>query len=204
MLRALDEAQKYQRKQLGIDILTEMKREASSWMETHPWRPFQQQIWNILESDGNKDYIYWLKDEMGGTGKSTFKKIWFLLHQDTTLIFTESGKRDILHIARKVVNRKVVIFDFPMGTDMKEIDYTCIENLHDNSFTVAKFDGEMHMGKKGHVLVIANQEPVWGNIRASRWRFGEIHTPEDTITWKQVGNSPTGGVTFTDVPLLDL
>ena len=198
MLTALDSAMRRHQTQLKINKLKAMKQEAENWMLEHPWRPFQRVAWRILE-EGARDYIYWIKDPVGGRGKTTMKKIFFLFHPKDTVILSETTKKDILHIALKIEDRNYIIFDFAMGTEMTNIDYTTIENLHDNVFSSGKYDGDQTVDRMPRLICLANQEPQWSKVRLSRWRFTEVTGEDAPLKWSRVVKNDSEEIQFEDV-----
>ena len=123
-------------------------------------------------------------------GKTTFVRLFYLTHLDTTTVLSDTGKKDALHASSKKDARKVVIVDLPMSTDMAMVDYNCLENLKDNLYTSSKFDGRTPMGRATVMLILSNSEPDYCKFRLSRWRIAFLTDSVQPLIWK--------GVTFDD------
>ena len=136
-------------------MITELlQTETNDWLNNNALYPYQEQLWKLCEERADPDHIHWVIDANGGKGKTTFKRLFYLTHLDTTTVLSSTSKKDALHASSK----KVVIVDLSMSTNMAMLDYSCLENL--KTHTSAKFDGHTPMGNPPAVmLILSNNEP---------------------------------------------
>ena len=183
MIKALNEADYMIERQRRIDLRMELVGESREWYEHVEMYPWQRTVWNRLAAPPDARNILWVFDKTGGRGKSTLMRHYYYLNYDTTLVFTNVPKKDLLYQAGQKVIRKVVIINLTKSDKVDELDYSAYENLKDNLFTVSKYHGDMVDGKPLTILILANDEPAYGGMILDRWNIGEIMKHDSPIQW---------------------
>lgn len=139
-------------------------------------RPWQQNILNILDSDGDDRTIHWYWEPDGGMGKTTFQK-WLYLNRDGVLIL--SGKAsDMKHAIIQYIEKNgetpdIILVNIPKSS-IDFVSYQGLEEIKDMCFFSGKYEGGMVVGPNPHVIVFANEEPHYEKMTNTRWNVVRI------------------------------
>lgn len=142
------------------------------------WRPWQQNIIDILEGPVNDRQIIWILDPKGGSGKSVLAR-YIEDYMNGIMLTQMGGAKDtatILQGAKPLSDRPIVI-DLPRQAEMKEI-YSPIEMIKNGRMTVVKYTGGMLRWRPGHVVVMANFPPNMTAWSPDRYRIIELKGTE--------------------------
>lgn len=147
------------------------------------WKPWQQEVIDIAESEEDTRSIYWIFEEDGNSGKSfLYKYLW--AKYDCCLA---SGKRgDVLYSINQYMTKtkkepKLILLDIPRSIESQFISYTCLEELKNGLFLSGKYESE-----EGafidipHIIVFSNREPEYHKMSADRWKVKRI-TPDNLL-----------------------
>lgn len=139
------------------------------------WRPWQQQIIDIVTEECNdRRSIWWFYDPKYKAGKSTLAE--YLVYEHDAAIL--SGKTaDVLH---GYDDEPIAIFDIPKDAPQEWIPYGAIEKIKDGLYFSGKYEGRVHKrGFKAHVIVFANCLPKEGCWDPARTKLVQLSEPED-------------------------
>lgn len=143
-------------------------------------RPWQQKLWDILIGDPNPRDIYWIYEELGNTGKSTFAKHCVCNLPDCAVL---NGKAsDVMNAVLMYLQKhkkflKTIICDIPRSTIGDKgvcISYGGFENIKNGCFYSGKYEGGMVVGPNPHMVIFANCRPDPGKFSEDRVRLYEI------------------------------
>lgn len=137
-------------------------------MQATTWKPFQQQIIDMIAKDSDGRKIVWIWEHQGGTGKSKVLVPYLQEHRGA-LVIDPTAKRDVMrtikakHDECELFRAKPIIFlNIPRAkndTVKRPEMYGLLEQIQDN-FLDAK-SGQMLKweGIYPHVFVTANEPP---------------------------------------------
>lgn len=142
------------------------------------WKPWQQDIINVLESTPDRRKIYWIQDDIGNSGKSFLCK-YIALKYDAIIC---SGKtNDIFNQLNnwRLKNPKVMrlppcLVDVPRS-EFSHINYAAIESLKNGLIYSGKYEGGKVYGLSPHVIIFANSPFKEGQMSEDRWVHINLH-----------------------------
>lgn len=140
------------------------------------WRPWQQQVIDIIEGPIDNRAIHWFWEETGSVGKSFLAKYVSLKYN----AIIASGKQNdvfnqVLEWVKKNGRRpRVVIVDCPRSA-IEYIHYGCIEAVKNGMLYSGKYEGGRCIFYTPHVIVFANELPQKKKMSADRWCIWEIN-----------------------------
>lgn len=137
------------------------------------WRPWQQQIIDIMETEPNSRTINWFWESNGNTGKSFLAKYLYLKYG----AIIADGKKDNVFNQVKIyleghprMDIKLVILDIPRYNLGYE-NYGVLEKLKDGLIYSGKYEGGVCVFNAPHVVVFANQPPDETRFSEDRWNI---------------------------------
>lgn len=142
------------------------------------WKPWQQNVLDIIESKANRRTINWFWEAKGNVGKS-FLCLYLDCKYD--VIICDGKKGDVfnqINVWRTTYpNRKapsVIICDIPRSYKDCQISYGCLEKIKDGLIYSGKYEGgKIRMGPV-HIICFANHEPDLEELSEDRWNVVEI------------------------------
>lgn len=140
------------------------------------WKPWQQQILNLLETEPDERSIYWVYDEKGNVGKSFLAKYIDIKYD---AVIASGKKNDIFNqIAEYYEERKkypqTVICDIPRCTEEKFISYAALEAIKNGHIYSGKYTGKKMIFLNPHVIVFSNSLPSRNKFSEDRVKLIEI------------------------------
>ena len=150
-----------------------MEEEADEGQQIIAWRPFQQDILTMVNSEASDRAIYWIYSLQGQVGKSRLATELITLHD--ALIVDPQKTKGALDLIRKQCDESpkfeanpILIFDLvrSASTDAKKL-YQTLETIQ-GSFSDS--DGTQTWQTPPHVIVFANDTPETGRLSADRLR----------------------------------
>lgn len=131
-------------------------------------RPWQQKLFDIVKCKEPEDRkIYWIYDELGNTGKTSFIK-YCIFHLGHVKFTTCTKSADILTVADP--NASAYLINFTRTTE-NFAPYMAVEQLSDGLIS----DGKLKkmainmMTDPNLVMIFANWRPNYNTISADRW-----------------------------------
>lgn len=149
-------------------------------LDLYPW---QEKLASMVANAPDDRCIYWIFEENGNAGKTTFQK-WLFLHSPNVVVISGKGadmKNSIIEYkkANNVLPRTVLI-NIPRCQDTGFLSWQGIEEIKDMFFYSGKYEGGMVCGKPPHVFIFANVPPDTTKLSSDRWRIWRICT-DNTI-----------------------
>ncbi len=146
----------------------------------HQW---QKDITNIClkQCVPHSREIYWLTDEEGCAGKTSWAKHMCIKYQDTHGVLFVSGKASDMKfaIADMAENQgrypKIIILGIPRARSSLAVSYPGLEELKDGIFFSTKYKSSMVIYNTPHIVVLANSKPLEGRLTSDRikeWDLG--------------------------------
>lgn len=142
-------------------------------VETHPLRPWQENLYNLLKHKPNNRQIVFVVDEVGDQGKSWFADYYEMLHEDRTQIIIPGKKADMAYAVDE--EKSVFFFDCPRSKQGDFIQYDFLEELKNGRIFSPKYEsGIKRFPKKPHVIVLMNEFPDDSKLSKDRYLIYEI------------------------------
>lgn len=136
------------------------------------WKPWQEQVLNIIKNKPDKRKIHWFWDEYGNVGKSYLFK-YIVCKYDPIIC---DGKKDNvfnqikiwLECHKETEHPEIIILDIPKsGSDY--VNYSVIEQVKNGCIYSGKYEGGVCVYKIPHIIVFANFEPPRGAWSQDRY-----------------------------------
>lgn len=138
------------------------------------FRPWQQEIIDMVNTKPDDRKIYWYFDEVGGKGKTSLAKYLCVNYNCVYATGKASDIKYLLHSffeqdeAKK--NSLIVIFDLTRSTE-NYVSYQAIEEIKNGIFMNTKYECKQHIFNSPWVLVFANFEPETEKLSMDRWEI---------------------------------
>jgi len=140
------------------------------------FRPWQKQVWDMLEKKPDDRSIIWIRDLKGGAGKSRFTR-WMLVNKLAVVFKQFGGTRDSASIIADEISRgwdqRIIICDLSREFEERQI-YAALECLKDGMVTTTKYVGKSVAFKCPHIVVFANFWPDVIKMSLDRWRLYNV------------------------------
>lgn len=160
--------------QIYTNIETEKSRKEmleEAYYKNVTWRPWQQKIIDICETEPDSRTINWIWEDKGNTGKSFLCKYLWIKYD----AIVADGKKDNIFNQIKIwldnnkknASPKVVILDVPRR-NIEYVNYQAIEQMKNGFIYSGKYEGGVCAYKHPHVFIFANEEPnytAWSEDR---------------------------------------
>ena len=138
------------------------------------WKPWQQQVLDILSKEPDSRTVNWFWEETGGVGKSFLCKY---LKLTQPCLIADGKKDNVLHQLCKMLDDglepKIVILDIPRhGKDY--MNYGLIEQIKDGCIYSGKYEGGDCIIDNVHVIIFANFAPDESKFSEDRWNIVNV------------------------------
>nr|WAE42998.1 MAG: replication associated protein [Cressdnaviricota sp.] len=147
------------------------------------WKPWQQEILNIISGKPDNRAIYWYWCEKGNSGKS-FVSDYITLTRN--VILGDGKSNDVIYqiasMVENLIKPEIVLIDIPRN-NTKKIPYGTLEKIKNGIIFSGKYESIKVVIPKPHVIIFANKPPDINEMSADRWRIvcvDEIDTPFET------------------------
>lgn len=148
----------------------EGKEDVLSEFANVKWKPWQQQIIDLVDSKPDRRSVNWIWSILGDVGKSYLTS--YLVAAKSAFLVTGGRQTDILYAYN---NERIVVFDIARAyVDNVDYLYTVMENFKNGMFLNSKFVSGMRVFKVPHVIVFANFEPNYKKLSEDRWRVKQV------------------------------
>lgn len=142
------------------------------------WRPWQQNVIDIVSGATSQRTIYWLYEKTGAVGKTFLCK--FLSLEDSTLI-CEGKKGDVFNQVNVAIEAgiepKLVICDIPR-VSLEYVSYQSLEALKNGLMYSGKYEGGKCIFNHPKVVCFANELPKINAMSLDRWMIYRIENNE--------------------------
>lgn len=134
-------------------------------------RPWQKYIYLYAKHNRNDREILWIKDPVGGRGKSAIIK--YLVSRGLAVPITAAKAADILHVATKYKSKCYIVnLTRTRGGSVDDDElYQAIENIKDGLWLSPKYDSDIVCRDWATVIVMANEPPKVNKMTYDRWNI---------------------------------
>lgn len=140
------------------------------------WKPWQQQVIDIIESPRDDRTINWFWEPTGNVGKSFLAK-YLVLKYDAIIA---DGKKDnvFAQTLKWIENHNeqdpiLILLDIPRY-NKEYINYGVLESLKNGMIYSGKYEGGIACFESPHVIVFSNSRPDTDKLSYDRWNIVEI------------------------------
>lgn len=132
------------------------------------YRPYQQNLANLLENEPHPRKIIFVVDPVGNTGKSWFVRKWLSDHDESTQCLSVGKRDDIAHVVCE--SKRYFFFDLPRSQS-EYLQYSVLEQLKDQQVFSPKYHSKMkRITNRPHVVVFMNEEPDRNKLSGDRYQ----------------------------------
>lgn len=131
----------------------------------HDW---QKYLIDIIEKKPDDRLVYWVIDEEGGKGKSTFCKYVDWNYEGALVCGGELKDIAFAITEMKPCEKNIFMFDIPRSSKNR-ISYASLESIKNGHFFSPKYESKKYIGPKPHVIVFSNFLPEWEKLSMDRW-----------------------------------
>lgn len=138
------------------------------------FKPWQNEIIDIINTEPDDRTIHWYWSENGGVGKSCFIKYLVVKHKAKFLC---KGKfADIINIIFNTDMDKtnILCFDLPRNTGNK-ISYDALECIKNGLISNTKYETGDKVFNPPHIFIFANAPPEEGRMSDDKWKITELN-----------------------------
>lgn len=157
--RALDEFAREERNIKGKESMEQLVAKQNL-------RPWQQQLFDILEGDTDDRTMIWVHEPIGNVGKSSFCN--HSIVKQNACVLQPGKKADLAFVYDR---QPIVIFDCARTASEGGMDvvYSLCENIKDGRIFSTKYESVMKVFKPPHVVIFSNSEPDWEKWSVDRY-----------------------------------
>lgn len=156
---------KHQRQQIAI------RRRMQEDAKQIVWKPWQQQVIDIISREPDSRAIHVVLDPQGGAGKSYLSRNYGVLHKDKILEMAAGRKADMLYVASQKIGYDTIFIDLCRGDFEEQLSYAAIEALKNGSYISTKYESKQVYGGPVHVVIFTNRPLDYTKLSADRWRI---------------------------------
>lgn len=137
---------------------------------------WQKEIVEIVKTEPHPRHIYWYVDEQGGKGKSELCR-YLCLEEDAILL---TGKASDMKYGIMKYNEKrgyypeTILIDLPRTFDSSYLSYTGIEEIKNACFFNTKYESDMVIFNRPHIIIFSNTIPDKDKLSVDRWIIKEL------------------------------
>lgn len=141
------------------------------------WKPWQLALKLKLEGPADDRKIVWIRDTVGGKGKSTLSKYFCAYHSENAIDL--NGKINDMRYAYAKDPKEIVFFDVSRTTAEHMMHlYAFAEELKNGKFMSGKFDSKFVLFKPPHVVFMSNSMYEVGRWSADRVELIDLDLDE--------------------------
>lgn len=138
-------------------------------------RPWQQELYNVLQQPSNDRTINWYWEKKGNVGKSAFARYMVIKHNAFYICGTARDmKCGLASVSEKNYGwfPELIILDIPR--DSIGCSYKGLEQIKNGIFYSTKYESGMLVFNPPHIVVFANEEPDIERMSSDRWNIVNI------------------------------
>lgn len=140
---------------------------------------WQRNLLAILEQPPHPRTIYYIWDQAGNTGKSSFIKSVCLKDRRQNILVSGSSK-DMQYACSLIKGGpKIVMIDIPRSVE--HVSWGGIEGIKNGCYFSPKYESNMVLFDPPHVCVFANEPPPYAKMSYDRWEV--IHADRDDFLY---------------------
>lgn len=138
------------------------------------WKPWQQDILNLIKETADERSIHWVYEEKGNVGKSFLCRY---IACTRNVIIADGKKDNIFNQINAMIEGglcpEIIILDIPR-TSYEYINYGAIESIKNGCIYSGKYEGGTCIFPPPHVICFANREPDLLAVSADRWKIKKL------------------------------
>ncbi len=140
------------------------------------WRPWQQNVIDIIRGEVHPRKVHWFWEPTGDSGKSFLTK-WLCMN--FRCIIGGGKQADVFHQVAKAYEEsedadpELILLDIPR-TSQKYCSYAAIEALKNGLVNSGKYEGGVYAFCIPHVIVFSNEEPAYETMSQDRWAVHRV------------------------------
>ncbi len=139
------------------------------------YRPWQQDVMNILAQEPSDRDVHWIYDEIGKMGKSAFTRHLLITQGYCTAGITGGTTADITNYLKNKFEAnptmiRNVILDIPRSA-YANVAYKAIEGIKNGVLTNTKFEATELLFNSPHLIIFANSLPDTSRLSVDRWKI---------------------------------
>jgi hypothetical protein len=136
---------------------------------------WQAEIVDMIKKDPDDRSIYWYWEDVGNVGKSALVKLLCAKHD---ALICGGKASDMKYLICEYKNAQgvypeLIIFDVPRS-NLDYVSYTGIEEIKNGCFASSKYECKTVIMNSPHVLIFANEEPIYSKMSIDRWKVKKI------------------------------
>lgn len=135
-------------------------------------RPWQQALFDFLQTEPDDREVVWIYDPIGKTGKSKFLK-YMGYHQGACTMGYGQAK-DLINLVSKNIGKRMYLFNLtrvkPEEFSRNDL-FATIEAIKDGVIVNMKYDTSVQYMNPPHVVVFANYVPPKEKLSLDRWKI---------------------------------
>ena len=143
-------------------------------IELYEW---EKRIVEILDSPPDDRKIYWIWEQQGCRGKTTFQKWIFLNYKRIAVLSGKASdmKNGIVQFEEKNGELpEIVLVNIPRCQDTDHVSWQGLEEIKDMFFYSGKYEGGMVCGPNPHMFIFSNERPPLWKLSEDRWVVWDI------------------------------
>lgn len=138
---------------------------------------WQSNLVDVIKSPPDTRKIYWVFEELGNTGKSSFVKYCVVKFN---ALFCDGGKKsDIINLVfnNNMDECNLIIWDIPR-CNFNGISYSALESIKNGLVCNTKYETGVKLFNPPHIIVFANSPPEVEKLSMDRWQIYNIQNKE--------------------------
>lgn len=141
--------------------------------------PWQQEVFNISETEPDDRIINWIFSKDGCKGKTALTK--YLAVKKHAICCSSGKSADINNFIfnSDLENTNIVIFDLARASG--NVSYESLEKIKDGMIFNTKYETGCKLFNPPHIFVFANKAPIIENLSIDRWRIYEINASDSLV-----------------------
>ncbi len=153
-----------------------IRKQALKRFRNVTWKPWQQQIVDLVEEEPHPRTVYWFWEEDGNVGK-TFVAEYLTLSEKA--YYMSGRSQDIINALKNYSEsgkpwRNMALIDIARSESQKDVDYVAIEKLKGNIVFNTKYEAGELIKPIMHVVCLANFPPDSWSLSDDRWVIVQI------------------------------
>nr|UOF82660.1 rep protein [Cressdnaviricota sp.] len=160
-------------KKSSTDILNALKENVLvTEYQNVVWKPWQQNILNLLATTPDSRTINWFWEPTGNVGKSFLMKY---IASSQNVIICDGKKSDIFNQVLTFIQTyekppTIILLDIPR-TNEEYVNYGVIEQLKNGCIYSGKYEGGQCIFPHPHIVIFSNFEPDLFSMSSDRWNI---------------------------------
>lgn len=145
----------------------------SNQFESTVLRPWQQDLWKLLEEEPKEREIVCIVDKIGNTGKTFFARYLKAKNPDQVVLLNNGKAGDLSHIMNDAKNANTIVMQLQRSVEAI-VNYQALEQFKDNVYCSTKYQSSSNVGMHNHLCVMTNFPLDWSKLSEDRWTIWRL------------------------------